>query len=373
MHGRWLTWCSMAAPQALAFLGLCLAPQTASAQIPGSYGGEVSQVDAYGNASPVYSERRRIRAFANDAQRRSLRSFQEQSRRASQRGGLAPFALPGGLPPVGRPPRFQYPHAGANVSEDVRSLYRQYGGFEQRATGAQMGDVGKAFTRRNDLIEATSLNSPVHRARATHGVVGIGLAGAVRDSALRQADTPPVAADAVGLDDWLSQTLTQSYSRARAEGWSWFRKGREENSNFRRAARAFESAVILDPLDFESRIGALFSHLSLGGFHTAMALLGELTRRDANLFAHAVDLAELYGDPIYARQVRLSCESYAQAGGGKALPRALQVFVTWYIGERERAIAEAETLQKVSSETGFAGWVAQMRSVQAGAPGRVQP
>jgi len=333
----------------------------------------VSAVDVYGNARPYRPERRRLDAFGNEAQRRILGVFQEQNRRILRRGGEIPFALPGHLPQIRQSPQPEYPQPGAYLSPGIRQRYDRYGGFESRPEEGTPGDVREAFTRRKALIEATALNAPVHRARVAHGAGNIGLPPATRDTLLGQTDAPAVSPETADLDDWLGQTLSESYSQAREEGWSWFRKGREENRYFRRAARAFESALILDPADFESRIGEIFSHLSVGGLQTAMALLGELTRRDPNPFSHQLDLVDLYGDPLYARQVRLLCETNAQANRGLTAARALHVFVTWHIGEQDRAIAEAEALQREQPQSRFARWVSQMRAIRTESPEEPQP
>ena len=73
---------------------------------------------------------------------------------------------------------------------------------------------------------------------------------------------------------------------------------------------------MIRPDDFESRAGIVVSYLSVGAMRTALASLGALNRRDANPFAHDLDLAAHFPDEMKARQLRLQTQLYAQAHQG---------------------------------------------------------
>jgi hypothetical protein len=163
------------------------------------------------------------------------------------------------------------------------------------------------------------------------------------------------------LGERLQTDVTQSHLKTRTEGWNWFRKGDEDISNYRRAARAFKTAVTLDPTDLESRIGEIFSHVSQGAYTRSVVLLAHLSRRDPALFSHPLDFSKIYADRLHARHVCMQCEAYARASGDDPGARALQVFVLWYSGEREQAIVATDALAGTPGGERFADWGTQMR------------
>jgi len=341
--------------------------EVALAQMPvyARQAGEVSRTDAYGNARSSYRERRDVGSFANEIQREATRGYQSLGRRLNRRGGYADFALGGDLFNVRPASPLRYPYPGADVPAVIRRTYAQYGGFERREVGAPGGDIETAIMRRRTLLDATSLIAPVHRARVSHGV-GMAMPATVRGELPAPAVTPEPGPALSSLDERLRSGINRSYLQKRSEGWSLFRKGSEEVSQYRRAARAFEAAVILEPEDYEARIGRLLSHLSLQDYHTAVVLLAELTRHDPDPFSHDLNVAELYGDPVHARQVRMNCESLVQATGHDPSVTALHAFILWYVGDKDRAIAAAEDLAREHPIATFVNWPAQMRASRAG-------
>ena len=171
-------------------------------------------------------------------------------------------------------------------------------------------------------------------------------------------DTPSsVEADSESatLYEQLSAGIQQSHDQSRASGWTFFEEGL-----YWRAARAFEAAVMIRPDDFESRAGIVVSYLSVGAMRTALASLGALNLRDANPFAHDLDLAGHFPDEMTARQLRLQTQLYAQAHQGADAAVALHVFLVWYLGARDDAMLAGQTLRRSKSKTPFASWPSKM-------------
>jgi hypothetical protein len=155
--------------------------------------------------------------------------------------------------------------------------------------------------------------------------------------------------------------------RVRDEGWAWF-----EDGAYRRAARSFETAALLEPTDSVSRIGGLFCQVSLGATRTAVALLRELNARDPNPFAHDLDVGGAFGEAAEARRVRASVQLQAGIGSGRAELRALHALVLWYLGEQDDAVTAASSLARDHAGSAFTHWPAAMRAARAGAVGRLE-
>ena len=174
------------------------------------------------------------------------------------------------------------------------------------------------------------------------------------------ADVEDGEAEAPTLDDLLDRGDAAAQQRAKGEAWALFREGR-----YRQAPRAFESAITLEPLDFESRIGEVFCYLSVGATRTALALLGELVRRDINPFQHDLRMAERYGNVADVNQLRIQGRRWADAADQTAEANALYIFVLWYLGEREDALRAAESLAKRAPAKAYASWPEKMRAAQS--------
>lgn len=350
----------------------CLLPSTTVAQRIPAYN-PTSVTDAYGNARPFYRARRRAGVFQNEVQRDALRGYQLLGRRVEQRGGLIPFVLPGdALGRVRGRSRTVVPDlfGPAGSSPWHRGAFNRYGGFERRGVRGGAAGPYAALGRRQQLIAATSLNAPVHRAFLRTGT-SPGLPPTVGQVPFAPDEESEAAAAEVVLGQRLHASADVAHKRIRADAWAWFRE-----AEYRRAARAFETAVMLQPLDAESRIGELFCHLSLGATQTAVAVLGELTRRERNPFLYDLSLTGAYGDVSEARRTRVQAQLRASIAGDNADLRALHALVLWYLGEQGEAVAAASSLVRDLPGTAYADWPVMMRaagSAPAPEPGQPNP
>lgn len=340
---------------ALIFISVGLMFSKASAQNAVTPYSPASRTDAYGNAEPGDRERRAVGWFQNEAQRSAYRGFQWAGRRANRRGGVIPFALAGDR--LWRAPvrgYGQYPSYPAGSFEAIptsmRRAFHRYGGFGQRPGERQADDIATVLERRRALIQATSMNAPVRRAMWELGSTG-GLPPATLSDLQALPGPPEPSAAGSTLDQALRLGVSRSYARCRADGWTWFAEG-----HYRRAARAFEAVRLMEPADFESRIGELFCFLSLGAMRTSSSLLEQLARRDPNPFAHDLNVTERYGQTEGARQVRLRAQLWAQGAGDAAGREALHLLVLWYLGERDEAEACAARFARDFAGSIYADW-----------------
>jgi hypothetical protein len=341
--------------------------------------GVLRPVDVYGNAQAYHPERRALDLYQNDAQRQALSGYLDFNRRTEQRGYGAPFALPGDLlsatvngftGAVFLRNAGRHPPTVNGVSERERRLaYGSYGGFGERRSYYAPGDPTGLFARRRELITATGLNAPVERAMGRSGALP-GLRWSVSRTPFLATEGPQPdseqaddAAPKVTLDERLSTEVIVLHSRTRAEGWAFFRDG-----DYRRAMRSLETAAMLDPQDYESRIGEIFCHLTIGAIRTAFALLMELERRDANPFRHALNVADRYGGVVAAQQVRLTAQGIAESAEQSPEANALNIFVLWYMDRRDDARRAARTLAGRAPERLYAAWPDKMRAATASSP-----
>lgn len=341
--------------------------------------GVLRPVDIYGNAQAFRPERRALDLYQNDVQRQALSGYLNLNRRTGQRGYGSPFALPGDLLSATvngftgavflrnagrRPPAIN------GISDRERRLaYGSYGGFGERRSYYAAGDPTGLFARRRDLITATGLNAPVERAMGRSGALP-GLRWSVSRTPFLANEGPQHHSEQVGeeapkatLDERLSTEVNVLHARTQAEAWAFFRDG-----DYRRAMRSFETAAMLDPQDYESRIGEIFCHLTIGAVRTAFALLLELERRDANPFRHALNVADRYGGIAAAQQVRLTAQGIAESAEQSAEANALHIFVLWYMDRRDDALRAARTLAGRAPGRSYAAWPDKMRAVTAASP-----
>ncbi|MBI4716781.1 MAG: hypothetical protein HY763_03175 [Planctomycetes bacterium] len=340
----------------------------------------MSRVDAYGNAQ--YSvDRRAVGNYQNETQRRRLHVYQELDRRPEDRSEYRPIPDPT-LPFAGRGmPRPAGAVPGAATTEAARRLFDQYGGFGERRGTRQAPDIGDVLTRRRGLVQATGLGAPVRRAlmsrysvaapalairttpflpRTAPSLAGDEDAARAAPEPGAEAAAPTGGAEGETLDAQLRRTVVQAYAAVRAEGWDWFRAG-----HFRRASRCFESAITLEPGAAEGYVGAIFCHLSNGAVRTAMATLGEMSRRVENPFLPDLDLRERYASALTARQTGFQCQLHAQANPTVVRAVALHALVLWYVGEREQAELVASGVAQTHPGTVYAGWPARMAAAAA--------
>ena len=360
---------------AVAILAACLsAPVTGRGQTGiDPLDGVLRPADVYGNAQAYRPERRALDLYQNEVQRQALSGYLNFNRRTGQRGYGAPFALPGDLLAATvngftgavflqnagrRPPTIN------GVSDRERRLaFGSYGGFGERRSYYAAGDPTGLFARRRELITATGLNAPVERAMGRSGALR-GLAWSVSRTPFLAPEVSQHDAEQAGdnapqttLDERLSTEVNVLHARTQAEGWAFFRDG-----NYRRAMRSFETAAMLDPQDFESRIGEIFCHVTIGAVRTAFVLFVELDRRDPNVFQHAFPVADRYGGVVTAQQVRLTAQGIAESAERSAEANALHIFVLWYMDRRDDALRAARTLAGRASGRLYAAWPDKMRA-----------
>lgn len=320
--------------------------------------GMETPVDAYGNARPLYRERRDIGLFQNEVQREALRGYQDLARRENRRGGEFPFALAGDFSPRFRNLAPIDPLHGGVLPFTTRKAYERYGGFGQRAGRATEGDLGTILGRRQAILTATSGTAPVQRSLWQYGV-GAVLADPRRDfppSAPAGEGTPAVAAT---LTEKLNQTSREMARELRAYARKQFQGG-----DFRLAAQSFESAYTVTPSDFDSRVREIFCHLALGSMRTARVLLQALLRRDSNPFDQQVDLAAEIGNLGVAREIRVRTSMVAQVNESTDAA-ALHAFTLWYLGDREESTLVAEDISGSDPGSDYAGWPEKMRAAKA--------
>jgi len=330
------------------------------AQVPDFVEGPISPVDAYGNVQPILRDWRSLGGvYQNTTQRDILQNYRTFGNGPDDRRGYMPFTLPGDVWAVAKRAA-----SGTSAEPSVRSAispakqraFERYGGFGRRR---QNDNPSGALTRRYGLITASSLNAPVYRAISQNG----GLVD-VRSSLARtpfiNADVEDGEAEAPTLDDLLDRGDAAAQQRVGGEAWTLFREGQ-----YRQATRAFESAITLEPLDFESRIGEVFCYLSVSATRTALALLGELVRRDINPFLHDLRMAERYGNVADVNQLRIQGRLWADAADQTAEANAMYLFVLWYLGEREDALRAAESLAKRAPAKAYASWPEKMRAARS--------
>lgn len=351
-------------PSVLCVLFAGLWTHTVAAQTAVTFN-PTSTADVYGNARPLYRNYRAIGSFRSEGERQAFRGFQTLGRRVDRRGGYRPFALPGDVftRPRGRVPNRRASFLPAEMSSLARyEAFKRYGGFGPRSVNPQARSLATALERRHALIAATSLNAPVHRAALTTNPA-IGLRPAIGRAPLTATGatvSSDVAAPTITLEQRLRSSADLAHQRVRAEAWGWFREG-----EFRRAARGFETAASLEPGDAESRIGELFSQVSLGAMRTALAVLRELNRYDDDPFLHDLNLTDAYGDPVQAQRLRLGLPLRAMVHSANPDARALYVLVLWYLGEHEEATTGAAELVREFPAGAYADWPTKMRAARA--------
>ncbi len=332
--------------------------------------GMVRPLDAYGNVRGIRPDRRALDVYQNEVQRDVLTGYLNVNRRPDQFGRGSPFALPGDLLATAldrytgavflrslRPRTSSF----GGSDRERREAFEQYGGFGDRRANRESDDPSGLLTRRRELILATGLNAPIERAMSRGGAhslmrwsVGRTPFLEAQQSGLDSLEHQPTDAP-VALDDRLASRADLFYAKARQEGWASFR-----DADYRRAGRYFETASLLDPEDGESRIGEIFSHLSMDGVHTAFTLLQEFDRKEPNLFLYDMNVADQYAEAGTPLRLRLSAQSVAESSGHSIETTALFTFVLWYLDRRDDALRSARSLATRAPDRTFAAWPEKM-------------
>jgi len=342
-------------------LSLLAACSALFAQVPDLDESVISPVDAYGNVQPTLRDWRALGGvYQNPTQRDILQNYRTFGRGPNERRGYRPFRLPGDTWSVARRTA-----SGTSAAPRVRSAlspakeqaFEQYGGFGRRRQDDKPSAV---LTRRYGLIAGSSLNAPVYRAISKSGGL-VDVRASLARTPFISEDAQDDEAEAPTLEDLLDRGDATAQKRVVGEAWALFREGK-----YRQATGAFESAITLEPLDFESRIGELFCYLSVGSTRTALVLLGELVRRDVNPFQHDLRMADRYGNVAEVSQLLILGRRWADATDQTAEANAIYIFVLWYLGEREDAVRAAESLAKRAPAKAYASWPEKMRAARSG-------
>lgn len=331
----------------------------------------ISGFDTYGNARSIRPARRPIGLFQNETQREMLRGYQINDRREGQRGGVSPFALSMDQAlGMSLAPTFSSgfamgsPRPTTATAPNAQQSFAKFGGFSDRTAGPQIGDAQLAFTRKKELIQATSLNAPIRRAFWESGVA-LGIRTSVEQTPFLQHDSAdqPDETQKPTLDEKLVKQVTMSHARSRQQAWGWFSEG-----DYRRAVRSFESAISLETDDVESRIGLLFSHLSLGATQTAFAVLREIHRRDIHPFELDLLITDRFGDASSAQRLVFQLRNQAQRYPNNTDVMALYAMMLWLTGDRDEAINAMERVDRKETRSPYDDWLRQMQAVHSGRP-----
>jgi tetratricopeptide (TPR) repeat protein len=249
------------------------------------------------------------------------------------------------------------------LSSTRRRAFSEYGGFERRSTVPMEEGAIAALTRRHRLIEATTLNAPVYR--ALDQTVGTGSPRPVLEVVPTIGPlVTPIASPvpAVHPDQFLREGMDKAGTRAKEDARAWFQRG-----HYRQAARAFETAALMNPSDGEALIGQVFCYFSVGAARTALVLLREIAREDADPFRYALNPTTFYGSPDELRRVRVEIQFLAEAAKGSDDLAALRALLLWYFGDRHEAAVVAAAIHRDFPASPFANWVSRMRE---GSPDR---
>ncbi len=340
----------------------------ASGQYEQSPVNPTSTMDAYGNARPSLPERRPENAMLTPLEQTTYRGFQTSGRRIDQRGGFSRFALPTDLLPFERFRALRRAETTATsgyLDPGVLPSFNQYGGFRPRAHANEEPEIGTVLRRRQELVSATGLNAPVHRALNR----GEG-AGVVRSLVAVTPVVQPVpvvelsdSSVASPLDELLHDNAFREYDRVELRAWQSLYEG-----SYRSAARAFETVSLMEPSNVAARLGFLFAHLGLQSHSTARAVVSELSRRKTSPFLAGIDLSAVFADATVVRRLRVIARTVAVSDSVGRRDLALQTLVLWYLGEPEEALALSRRLVARSDASAFASWPDMILTAQ-GRPG----
>jgi len=319
-----------------------------------------SGLDAYGNATAVSPLRREFDVYQSDAQSRALR-LQNEGLRDQRRGGLIPFSLPGDRfrrtrDPIRREPLVPFVQDGQRrQSERVRAV-RTYGGFGDRSEAEYQSDVQRAFARRSDLVTATASTAPVFRANLRHASVA-GTLATIDATPFDERGTELAPEPSVDLREALTSEVGEMYSRTMRDAWGWFK-----DAEYRRAIRSFEAADVLASGDSTTRIGRIFSLISVGSYNAALTAVRALDRHDQNLFLNSIDVADILNDRQRVTALRLRTRMPSDAPRENPEVAGLHAFVLWYLGERQDALSVASAIAEESPNAVYAAWAEKMRA-----------
>ncbi len=338
--------------------------------VPGIAAGQMARsetptsvMDAYGNANPARANRRDVGGYANATQRRALGGYQNIGRRVDRRGGFANSSLLGGAlggqglyqgGQFSSGPLFRFSLAPSGVTAS-RFAFSRYGGFSKRSA-IDPERVGDLLARRQELIAATTVNAPVHRALGKRGAFDPGMMS-IGTTPFVPAEVPIGSVDAPPIAELLRESADGQIERLLQQGWSWFAAQR-----YGQAYRSFESTLIVDPGNGQANIGRVFSRLSDGAMRSAMTEIAFLSRHSDNPFIQPFVLTEKYHSRDSASQILFQTRLFAEQNASVVVPQALYVYVQWYLGDKKVAARLALALSKQHPQSPYAQWPRLMQA-----------
>ncbi|RME36907.1 MAG: hypothetical protein D6788_10605 [Planctomycetota bacterium] len=317
--------------------------------------------DAYGNAQPIYRERRALSVYQNEVQKQILQSYQEYGRRPNRRGGLSPFSLtenfrrrrsllePWLTLPLAAPSRSQILQ---RLQQQERAM-RLYGGFGKRAPLPPGTEIQRAIERRTALIAATALTAPIRRAGLGEGGRMATVGAVATGEPLSAASEVPPPARLPTLEARLASRVEALRAEAEKKAKEDFAAGR-----YRSAARYFETAQEFDPADVHPRMGELLCHLAMGSLQTAVRVFESLTKHVQNPFVMEADRLPRFSSTREAVRVRVVTQSLAGTPDAPAELLALDALVRWTLGDRREAAVVLDRIASAHPDTRYARWSA---------------
>jgi len=336
----------------------------------------ISGIDAYGNATAYWLNRRQIGAFQTEGQALRTSGYQAPGRLPDRRPMFYDMQA-AGFKTANLAPHLVDPDQLWRERVRWNQVFEVYGGFGQRTSQVEPPNTQRLLRRSNVMFEALGNRGPVERAtlRGTTGRAPIPSLGGDPQRMLG-LEPPPTASEP--LSHFVDERMAGAHTLAVAEGWEQFAE-----DNFHEARRRFAGAVALRPDDHASRIGALFSHLALQHLSSARQALRSIATGDSNPFRHELNVAERLGAEEWPQRLRTISESYAQVYLSRleevrqsaelneeivAEASALHVFVLWYLGFEDEARAAGNTLARSFPDTVYAQWPALMQAARAAPP-----
>ena len=336
----------------------------------------ISGVDAYGNATDYWKNRREVGIFRTQEQMLRMGGFNAPGRLSERRPMF--YDMQGvGFNPARLAPDLV--DEGQLWREHVvwSQVYALYGGFGKRVSQTAPPTTQGLIRRGDVMLEALGERGPVERAmlHATTGRAPIPSLGGAPERMLG-LPAPPEAGEP--LSHFIDERMGGAHNRAVAEAWEQFAA-----EDFHEASRLFAGAVALQPEDYASRIGDLFAQLALGHLNSTRYALRSIVARDSAPFSHKLDMAARFSSEDWPRRLRVASEGYARVYLARledarrsaelkeetvAEAAALHVFVLWHLGFEAEAQAAGNTLARSFPGTIYAQWPVLMQSARAAPP-----
>lgn len=244
----------------------------------------------------------------------------------------------------------------AGYLSEVQQAMRFYGDFTRRPAYGQPGTAADLLARKDLLLQATSFNAPVYRSDFKRAAPTGPVITETQPGVAPGTQVPTAAArEPLPLEEQLALRLETARRKARSDGWVALADAR-----YRDAAWYFRSAIAMNEIDLESRVGEVFALAAQEQWRSASAALRETMDRVDNPFAITLPMEARFGSPTEARRMIGVIEQYAQQHREDGDALALQAFLAWYLGDRDGALAMARALSRIPGSEPFAHWPEQM-------------